>query len=49
VQQLAKAIEVPGTPTTAVIDKTGHVAGIIIGKLTVSQLGAVIQHAETAE
>jgi peroxiredoxin len=49
VQQFSQAAPVAATPTTAVIDKTGHVVGMIIGRLSIGELDTLIQRAETAE
>ena len=38
VQQFSKAAPVSDPPTTAVIDKTGHVVGIILGRVSISDL-----------
>ena len=33
------------TPTTVVIDKTGHVAGMVLGSISYGQLTTLIQDA----
>lgn len=48
VQQLYQAVPVSATPTTAVIDKTGHVVGIVLGRISIGELAALIHQAETA-
>jgi peroxiredoxin len=48
VQQFSRAAPVAATPTTAVIDKTGHVVGMIIGGLSIGELATLIHQAETA-
>jgi peroxiredoxin len=49
VQQFSQAAPVNATPTTAVIDKTGHVVGMIIGTLSLGELTTLIHRAETAK
>ena len=48
-QQFSQAVPVSATPTTAVIDKTGHVVGMIIGTLSLGELTTLIHRAETAK
>ncbi|HEX3956642.1 MAG TPA: TlpA disulfide reductase family protein [Trebonia sp.] len=48
VQQFSQAVPVSATPTTAVIDKTGHVVGISLGPISIGELAALIHQAETA-
>ena len=48
-QQFSQAAPLAATPTTAVIDKTGHVVGMIIGRLSISELATLIHQAETAD
>lgn len=48
-QRFSRAAPIAATPTTAVIDKTGHVVGMIIGRLSISGLAALIHQAETAD
>ncbi|MGH3293876.1 MAG: TlpA family protein disulfide reductase, partial [Trebonia sp.] len=48
VQQFSQAVLVSATPTTAVIDKTGHVVGTILGRAGIGELAALIHQAETA-
>lgn len=49
VQQFTRAAPVSATPTTAVIDRTGHVVGMIIGTLSLSELTTLIHRAGTVE
>jgi len=49
VQRFSQAAPVVATPTTAVIDKTGHVVGMIIGRLSIGQLATLIHQAQTAD
>ena len=48
VQQFSQAVLVSATPTTAVIDKTGHVIATILGRASIGELAALIHQAETA-
>lgn len=48
-QQFSQAFPVAATPTTAVIDKTGHVVGMIIGRLSIGELATLIHQAETTD
>jgi thiol-disulfide isomerase/thioredoxin len=45
VQQLSQVVPVNDTPTTVVIDKTGHVAGMVIGAASYGQLTTLIKDA----
>lgn len=45
VQQFSQAAPVNDPPTTAVIDKTGHVAGIVLGPVNDGELAALIHKA----
>jgi peroxiredoxin len=49
VQQFSQAVPVSATPTTVVIDKTGHVVGMILGGISIGELTALIHQAETAD
>jgi len=49
VQQFSQAAPVAATPTTAVIGKTGHVVGMIIGRLSIGELATLIHQAEAAD
>ena len=46
VQQFSQAVLVSATPTTAVIDKTGHVVGISLGRISIGELATLIHQAE---
>jgi len=48
VRQFSEAAPVSATPTTAVIDKTGHVVGMIVGGISIGELAALIHRAEAA-
>ena len=48
IQRFSQAAPVSATPTTAVIDKTGHVVGMSIGRISFGELAALIRRAETA-
>jgi len=48
VQQFSEAAPVSATPTTAVIDKTGHVVGMIVGGISIGELATLIHWAEAA-
>jgi peroxiredoxin len=49
VQQFSQAVPISATPTTVVIDKTGHVVGMIPGGISIGELTALIHRAETAD
>jgi peroxiredoxin len=48
VQQFSQAALVRDPPTTAVIDKTGHVVGMILGGVNIGELAMLLHQAETA-
>ena len=48
-QQFSQAAPVNATPTTAVIDRTGHVVGMIIGTLSLGELTTLIHRAGIAK
>jgi peroxiredoxin len=48
VQQFSQAALVRDPPTTAVIDKTGHVVGMILGGVNIGELAILLHQAETA-
>lgn len=48
VQQFSQAALVRDPPTTAVIDKTGHVVGLILGGVNIGELAVLLHQAETA-
>jgi thiol-disulfide isomerase/thioredoxin len=49
VGQVAQAVPVNDTPTTVVIDKTGHVAAMIVGAVSYSQLSTYIKDAAVTQ
>jgi peroxiredoxin len=49
VQQFSQAVPISATPTTVVIDKTGHAVGMILGGISTGELAALIHRAETAD
>jgi peroxiredoxin len=48
-QRLAIAVPISGTPTTLVIDKTGHIAGMIDGAVTYPDLTALLRDASVTQ
>ena len=48
VQQFSQAAPVSDPPTTAVIDKTGHVVGMILGPISISELTPLLHQAASA-
>jgi thiol-disulfide isomerase/thioredoxin len=48
-QRLAIAVPINGTPTTLVIDKTGHIAGMIDGPVTYPDLTTLLQDAAVTQ
>ena len=48
-QRLAIAVPVDGTPTTLVIDKTGHIAGMIDGPVTYPDLTTLLKDAAVTQ
>ena len=44
-QRLSLAVPISGTPTTIVIDKTGHIAGVIDGAVTYPEVTTLLQDA----
>jgi hypothetical protein len=42
-------VAVSDTPTTVVIDKTGHVAGMVIGAASYEQLNTLIKDAAVTQ
>jgi len=44
-QRLALAVPIAATPTTLVIDKTGHIAGMIVGAVTYPTLTTLLRDA----
>jgi thiol-disulfide isomerase/thioredoxin len=49
VQQLAQVVPVNDTPTTVVIDKTGHVAGMIIGAVNYGEMTTLLHDATVTQ
>jgi thiol-disulfide isomerase/thioredoxin len=48
-QDFSQAASIPGTPTTMVIDRTGHIAGEIFGPATYSTLTTLLHDVTVAE
>jgi thiol-disulfide isomerase/thioredoxin len=48
VQQFSQAAPVSYPPTTAVIDKTGHVVGMVLGPVSISELTPLLHQAASA-
>jgi peroxiredoxin len=48
-QRLAIAVPINGTPTTLVIDKTGHIAGMIDGPVTYPDLTTMLRNAAVTQ
>ena len=48
VQQFSRAAPVSDPPATAVIDKTGHVAGMVLGPVSNGELTALLREAASA-
>jgi peroxiredoxin len=44
-QRLSLAVQISGTPTTLVIDKTGHIAGMIDGAVTYPEVTTLLRDA----
>jgi thiol-disulfide isomerase/thioredoxin len=49
VQQLSQAAPVSDTPTTVVIDKTGHVAAMVIGTVTYGEMTTILRDAAVTQ
>jgi thiol-disulfide isomerase/thioredoxin len=49
VQQLSQAVPVNDTPTTVVIDKTGHVVGTIIGAIEYGEMTTLLRDAAVTQ
>ncbi len=49
VAQVAQVVPVKDTPTTVVIDKTGHVSAMIIGTVSYGQLSTFIKDAAVTQ
>ena len=48
-QRLSIAVPINGTPTTLVIDKTGHVAGVIDGAVTYPEMTTLLKDAAVTQ
>jgi peroxiredoxin len=48
-QRLSIAVPISGTPTTLVIDKTGHIAGLIDGAVTYPDLTTLLRDAAVTQ
>jgi thiol-disulfide isomerase/thioredoxin len=49
VQRFSQVAPVSDTPTTVVIDKTGHVAGMVIGQLSYGEMATLLRDAEVVQ
>jgi thiol-disulfide isomerase/thioredoxin len=49
VAQLSRVVPVSDTPTTVVIDKTGHVAGTILGAVNYGEMTTLLRDAEVTQ
>lgn len=49
VQQLARVVPVNDTPTTVVIDKTGHVAAMVIGAINYGEMTTLLRDAAVTQ
>jgi thiol-disulfide isomerase/thioredoxin len=49
VQRFSQVAPVSGTPTTVVIDKTGHVAGLVLGTVSYGQMTTLLRDAEVTQ
>jgi thiol-disulfide isomerase/thioredoxin len=49
VQDLSQVVPVSDTPTTVVIDKTGHVVGMVLGTITYGELTTLLHDAEVSQ
>jgi peroxiredoxin len=48
VQQISQVAPIASQPTTLVIDKTGHVAGMVLGTVSFGDLATLLHQAEAA-
>jgi peroxiredoxin len=48
VQDFGKVAPVNYTPTTLVIDRTGHIAGLVIGKVSYQAMATILRAAEAS-
>ena len=49
VQKFSQVAPVSDTPTTVVIDKTGHVAGMVLGKVSYGQMTTLLRDAAVVQ
>jgi peroxiredoxin len=49
VQKFSQVAPVSNTPTTVVLDKTGHVVGTVLGKISYGQLTTLLRDAEVTQ
>jgi peroxiredoxin len=49
VQKFSQVAPVSATPTTMVIDKTGHIVGVVIGKVSYGQMTTLLRDAEVTQ
>ncbi len=49
VQKFSQVAPVSDTPTTVVIDKTGHLVGIVLGKVSYGQMTTLLRDAEVTQ
>jgi thiol-disulfide isomerase/thioredoxin len=49
VQKFSQVAPVSDTPTTVVIDKTGHVAGMVIGEVSYGQMTTLLRNAAVTQ
>jgi peroxiredoxin len=49
VQKFSQVAPVSDTPTTVVIDKTGHIAGMVVGAITYGQMVTLLHDAEVTQ
>jgi thiol-disulfide isomerase/thioredoxin len=49
VQQLSAVVPVSDTPTTVVIDKTGHVAGMVLGAVSYGEMTTLLRDAAVTQ
>lgn len=49
VQKFSQVAPVSDTPTTVVIDKTGHVVGMVLGKVSYGQMVTLLRDAEVTQ
>ena len=49
VQQFSQAVPVSDTPTTVVIDKTGHIVGMVLGTVTYAEMTTLLHDAAVTQ